>query len=215
VTRKALGVGFVGSGFVADFHVRGWPAIRDADITGIYSRNQATASQLAETCRRLDVGDPRTHDSLPELVRDPAVEALWITTPNQVRVEQIETICEEVASGRASLKGIAIEKPLARNLAEAKQVLDAMDQAGIRHGYLENQVFSPSLNRARDIVWARGAALSGPPYLARCAEEHSGPHRGWFWDGRHQGGGVLNDMMCHSIEAGRHLLTPPARTRRC
>jgi predicted dehydrogenase len=209
LTRKALGVGFVGSGFVADFHVRGWPAIRDADITGVYSRNQATASQLAETCRRLDVGDPRTYDDLRELVRDPAVEALWITTPNQVRVEQIETICEEVASGRASLKGVAVEKPLARNLAEAKQVLDALEQAGIRHGYLENQVFAPSLNRARDIVWARGAALSGPPFLARCAEEHSGPHRGWFWDGRHQGGGVLNDMMCHSVEAGRHLLTPP------
>src|SRR5699024_9123660 len=47
------------------------------------------------------------------------------------------------------------------------------------------------------------------PYLARSSEEHSGPHRAWFWDGRHQGGGVLSDMMCHSIEAGRYLLTPP------
>jgi predicted dehydrogenase len=209
VSNARLGVGFVGSGFVADFHVRGWPAIRDADITGIYSRNQTTARQLADTCRRLEVGDPRTYEDLRELVQDPAVEALWITTPNQVRVEQIETICEEVAAGRAQLRGVAIEKPLARNLSEARRVVEALEQAGIRHGYLENQVFSPSVNRAKEIVWARGAALSGPPFLARCAEEHSGPHRGWFWDGRHQGGGVLNDMMCHSLEAGRHLLTPP------
>jgi len=209
VNNARLGVGFVGSGFVADFHVRGWPAIRDADITGVFSRNAGTARELAQTCRRLEVGDPKVHGDLRELVRDPAVEALWITTPNHVRVEQIETICEEVAAGRAQLRGVAIEKPLARNLAEARQVLAALEQAGIRHGYLENQVFAPSVNRARDIVWARGAALAGPPYLARCAEEHSGPHRGWFWDGRHQGGGVLNDMMCHSVEAGRHLLTPP------
>lgn len=209
MSSARLGVGFVGSGFVADFHVRGWPAIRDADITGVYSRNRATAGKLAQTCRELEVGDPRVHHDLRELVRDPAVEALWITTPNHVRVEQIETICAEVAAGRAQLRGVAVEKPLARNLTEARQVLAALEQAGIRHGYLENQVFAPAANRAREIVWARGAALAGPPYLARCAEEHSGPHRGWFWDGRHQGGGVLNDMMCHSVEAGRHLLTPP------
>lgn len=149
------------------------------------------------------------HADLRALVRDPAVDALWITTPNEVRVEQVEAVCEEVAAGRAELRGIAIEKPLARNVREAKQVLAAIKEAGINHGYLENQVFVPSVNRAREIVWARGAALSGRPYLARCAEEHSGPHRAWFWDGRRQGGGVLNDMMCHSIEAGRHLLTPP------
>ena len=209
MTTERLGVGFVGSGFVANFHVSGWPAIRDADVTGVYSRNEATAHELAASCRALDVGDPNVHTDLRELVRDPAVEAVWVTTPNHVRVEQIETICDEVASGRAELKGVAVEKPLARNLAEARQVLAALEDARIAHGYLENQVFTPSVNRARQILWARGAALSGPPYLARCAEEHSGPHRGWFWDGRHQGGGVLNDMMCHSLEAGRHLLTPP------
>ncbi len=204
-----LGVGFVGSGFVANFHAMGWPAVRDADITGVYSRNAATAGEFADSCRRLDVGDPTVHTDVRELVRDPAVEAVWVTTPNHVRVEQIEAICDEVASGRAELKGIAIEKPLARNVAEARQVLAALEQAGVPHGYLENQIFAPSVNRARDIVWARGAALAGPPYLARCAEEHGGPHRGWFWDGQHQGGGVLNDMMCHSLEAGRHLLSPP------
>lgn len=209
MTNGRIGVGLLGSGFVANFHVQGWPAIRDADITGVYSRNQATARELAETCRRLDVGDPFVHGDLRALVRDPAVDAIWVTTPNHLRVEQVETICEEVASGRAQLRGVALEKPLARNLAEARQVLAALEQAGIRHGYLENQVFGPAVNRTRDIVWKRGAALSGPPYLARCAEEHSGPHRGWFWDGRRQGGGVLNDMMCHSVEAGRHLLTPP------
>src|SRR6202035_2540258 len=59
------------------------------------------------------------------------------------------------------------------------------------------------------ILWARGAKLPGRPYLARAAEEHSGPHRPWFWQGRLQGGGVLNDMMCHSALLVRHLLTEP------
>jgi predicted dehydrogenase len=35
----------------------------------------------------------------------------------------------------------------------------------------------------------------------------------WFWRGDLQGGGVLNDMMCHSLEVGRYLLTKPGAPR--
>jgi predicted dehydrogenase len=62
-------------------------------------------------------------------------------------------------------------------------------------------------------MWSRAAALTGRPYLARAAEEHSGPHSPWFWQGELQGGGVLNDMMCHSIEVGRFMLTKPGAPR--
>ena len=47
-------------------------------------------------------------------------------------------------------------------------------QAGLRHGYLENQIFAPPVTRGRELIWRRGAALTGRPYLARAAEEHSG-----------------------------------------
>ena len=49
--------------------------------------------------------------------------------------------------------------------------------------------------------------------MARAAEEHSGPHMPWFWEGELQGGGVLNDMMCHSVEEARFLLTDPEKKR--
>jgi predicted dehydrogenase len=126
----------------------------------------------------------------------------------------VEKICAEVSSGRAELRGIAIEKPLASNLRDSRRIVDALHGAGIIGGYLENQVFAPGLTRGHAILWERGAKLSGAPYLARCAEEHSGPHRSWFWDGRQQGGGVLSDMMCHSVEAGRYLLSPPGTSKR-
>ncbi|MQA84776.1 MAG: gfo/Idh/MocA family oxidoreductase [Streptosporangiales bacterium] len=204
-----LGVGLVGSGFIADFHVQAFVGVRDADIVAIQGRNPGTVRRLADACRELRVGDPSTYSDVGELVRDPRVDAVWVTTPNHVRVETVRAITDEVTSGRARLAGIAVEKPLARTVAEAKEVLEMIEGAGLPHGYLENQVFAPALNRARELVWRRGAAVAGPPYLARCAEEHSGPHRAWFWQGAMQGGGVLNDMMCHSVEAGRHLLTPP------
>src|SRR5437588_6821136 len=82
-------------------------------------------------------------------------------------------------------------------------------KAGLARGYLENQVFAPAVAQGGGLIWARGASLAGRPYLARAAEEHSGPHMPWFWQGQLQGGGVLNDMMCHSALVVRHLLTKP------
>jgi predicted dehydrogenase len=84
-------------------------------------------------------------------------------------------------------------------------------RAGLAHGYLENQVFAPQVTQGHALLWARGARLTGRPYLARAAEEHAGPHMPWFWQGKLQGGGVLNDMMCHSALVVRHLLTQPGK----
>ena len=88
---------------------------------------------------------------------------------------------------------------------------ELVERSGLLHGYLENQIFAPAVTRGRELVWTRGAAIAGRPYLARAAEEHSGPHMPWFWDGALQGGGVLNDMMCHSSLLVQHLLTDPAK----
>ena len=90
---------------------------------------------------------------------------------------------------------------------------DLARSVGLSTGYLENQLFAPDITRGRELIWARGASLTGRPYLARAAEEHSGPHMPWFWQGTLQGGGVLNDMMCHSVEVVRHLLTKPGSPR--
>ena len=209
-----LGVGIVGSGFIANFHIDSWRGVRHGDIVGIASRNQDTAAELAAKCRQTGVGDPFICADVAELVRHPGVDAVWVGIPNSVRLEVVEAICEEVVSSRASLVGVAIEKPLGSNLKQSRRIVEALESAGLLGGYLENQVFAPGIRRGHSIVWRRGADLAGPPYLARCAEEHSGPHRAWFWDGRQQGGGVLSDMMCHSIEAGRYLLTPPGQSKR-
>jgi len=114
--------------------------------------------------------------------------------------------------GHGDLVGIACEKPLARNVGEAKLITGLVKRAGLKHGYLENQVFAPEVEAGRALLWTRGAGMTGRPYLARAAEEHSGPHMPWFWRGQLQGGGVLNDMMCHSALLVRHLLTRPGES---
>ncbi len=209
MSNRRLGVGFIGSGFIARFHIQSWIGVRDADVLGVWSPNQQNAASAAALARDIDVGEARPYASISEMVADPAIDAVWLTGPNHVRVENVEEIVHAIESGRGTLKAIACEKPLARNVAEAEHITALVKRAGLMHGYLEDQLFTPHVERGRDLTWARGAATTGRPYLARAAEEHSGPHTPWFWRGDLQGGGVLNDMMCHSVLLVRHLLTQP------
>ena len=206
-----LGVGFIGSGFNAKFHMLGWKGVRDADVLGVWSPNAKNATAAARYANDLDVGAAKAYKSIGDMVADPAIDAIWLTGPNQSRIENVQEIVDALDRGRGTLKGIACEKPLARNVAEAKEVARLVKRAGLLHGYLENQVFAPQVETGRALIWARGAATTGRPYLARAAEEHSGPHMPWFWQGALQGGGVLNDMMCHSALVIRHLLTKPGQ----
>jgi len=206
---KRLGIGFVGGGFITRFHVQSFVGVRDADILGCWSPRRESAERVAKLARDLDVGACKAYGSITEMVADPAIEALWICGPNHARIENIEEIVSAIESGKGTLEGIACEKPLARNLEEAIKVRDLVNRVGLKHGYLEDQLFTPHVETGRALLWARGAATTGRPYLARAAEEHSGPHTPWFWQGNLQGGGVLNDMMCHSALLVRHLLTRP------
>jgi predicted dehydrogenase len=212
VTRP-LGIGFVGAGFMNRFHVASLVGVRDCEVAGVYSPTRAHADLLAATARDLGVGETTVHASITDLIADPRVDALWIATTNDTRVAVIEEIVDAVKRGKGELIGVACEKPLARNLAEARRMLELIESTPLLHGYLENQVFEPAIVRGKEIIWRRAVPLAGRPYLARAAEEHSGPHMPWFWSGERQGGGVLNDMLCHSYEVARHLLTAPGEPR--
>lgn len=206
---KRLGVGFIGSGFNTRFHIQGWRGVRDADVLGVWSPNAANAASAAKLARDIGVGDAKAYKSIAEMVADPMIDAIWLCGPNQARISNMEEIVAAVKGGKGKLKGIACEKPLGRTVAEAQQLIKLVKSIGVPTGYLENQLFAPHIEAGKKLIWARGAATTGRPYLARAAEEHSGPHAPWFWNGTLQGGGVLNDMMCHSALVVRHLLTKP------
>lgn len=53
-------------------------------------------------------------------------------------------------------------------------MLRLVTEAGIPTGYLENQVFAPTVTKGKELIWARAAKVTGRPYLVRAAEEHSG-----------------------------------------
>ena len=206
---RRLGVGFVGSGFNTRFHIQAFRGVRDADVLGVWSPSREHAESAAALARELDVGDAKAYGSITDMVADPAIDAIWLSGPNQARVDNVREIVDAIRTGKGTLRGLACEKPLARNVAEAQRVCELAESVGLMTGYLENQLFTPHTETGHKLLWARGASVTGRPYLARAAEEHSGPHAAWFWTGALQGGGTLTDMMCHSALLIRHLLTKP------
>jgi ornithine cyclodeaminase/alanine dehydrogenase-like protein (mu-crystallin family) len=59
VSGRSLGIGIIGSGFNAGFHLQAFTAVRDAEVLGVWSPNAGNAAAAAALARRLDVGDAR------------------------------------------------------------------------------------------------------------------------------------------------------------
>ncbi|PRP76732.1 oxidoreductase-like protein [Planoprotostelium fungivorum] len=151
--------------------------------------------------------------ALSSLLPDLMMSNPWSALHKSMPYGYVLRIIHVYKKRQNKLRGVACEKPLARNVGEAEQITHLMIKEDITTGYLENQLFSPVLIKGRDLLWKRAVPSSGRPYLVRAAEEHSGPHKPWFWKGQLQGGGVLSDMMCHSLEAARFLLQDPKKEK--
>jgi predicted dehydrogenase len=92
--NERLGVGFIGSGFNARFHMLGWKGVRDGDVLGVWSPNPKNAEAAADYARTLDVGDARPYKSIADMVADKRIDAIWLTGPNQARIENVEEIVD-------------------------------------------------------------------------------------------------------------------------
>ena len=82
-------------------------------------------------------------------------------------------------------------------------MLEAVQAAGVLHGYAETEVFSPAVMKARAYIEQGGI---GKVLTVRSREAHGGPHADWFWQKELSGGGALLDMGCHTIEAARYFI---------
>ena len=200
---KSLKMGFIGSGFVAKtFHVKALAQMRGVDLVGVYSKKGA--EELAKLSQDLNVGECKIHSSITDLCKE--CDVIGIFAPNPVRIEIMEEIVSAIKEG-AEVKGIVCEKPLGRTVAEAKRLVELAEETDAQTFYFENQIYMKAINRALEQLSPQMKAM-GPLGLSRSAEEHGGPHEGWFWDPTRQGGGVLSDMGCHSIAVGWYMLIP-------
>jgi predicted dehydrogenase len=187
----------LGAGLIGRFYTLALHANRSRDrVALLYSRSEQRASEAAEAW-----GVPRWTTDLARAIEDPETDLVVVGLPNALHKEAV------LAAARAG-KPVLCTKPLATNAAEALEMLEAVERAGVFHGYLEDLVFNPKVLKTIEAV--RGGAV-GRVLWTRSRETHPGPHSAWFWDRRTSGGGALVDMGCHCIEISRALVGKEVR----
>ena len=197
-----LNIGMVGAGFVAGFHERALRSVRGVRLKGVCAPRGAET--LAKQANDNGLGETQVFKNTAELCSE--VDVVCIFVPNFARLEVMRDIADAI-DGRADIRGIICEKPLARNLREADEMIKIARTLNVPNAYFENQLHMPSINEARRQLTKVEQSM-GSVHLARSAEEHGGPHEPWFWDPTKQGGGVCCDMGCHSLAVGMYMLTP-------
>lgn len=185
---KTVRLAMLGAGFVAEFYMQGLKDVPGQEVAVVWSRTEARARKLASRW-----GIPEVSTDLDRTIARDDIDLYLIALPNFLHKE----VAVKLARAR---RNQVCTKPLGRNAREAKEMLDAVQEAGVMHGYAETEVFAPAVVRAGEIIRSGGI---GRVLWVRSRESHFGPHADWFWDADLAGGGALLDMGCHCIEAAR------------
>lgn len=187
---KTVNIAMLGSGFVAEFYMQALANVNGQQVVVNYSRSRKRARTFAE---RWQI--PESSTDLVQLVTRDDIGLYIIGLPNEAHLPAALALAK---AGRNQV----CTKPLARNRREAKAMLQAARKSGALHGYAETEVFAPAVVKAREIVQSGGI---GRVIWVRSRESHSGPHSPHFWDVEKTGGGAMNDLACHCVEAARYF----------
>jgi predicted dehydrogenase len=200
---KTLRYGIVGGGFITAFQLRALAEVPGVEVAGFVSTS--SVDSLIQLAAAAGLGEARAFSCVSEMAKQ--VDVVAIFAPNYARLAIVEELVQAIQAG-AEVKAVICEKPLARNLAEARRMLSLIRSTPVVDVYFENQLHMKSL-KAQRAQLAPVIRSMGPLMLVRSSEEHAGPHRSWFWDPTRQGGGVMSDMGCHCLAVGWYALTPP------
>ncbi|QBD78869.1 Gfo/Idh/MocA family oxidoreductase [Ktedonosporobacter rubrisoli] len=184
-------IGMLGCGFLATFYMQGLAEVPNQQVVTVYGRDKGKAAAFAQ---RWNI--PESTDDMEAVAAREDVDLVIIALPNALHLPATRLIASHK-------KHIACTKPLARNAEEARQMLEAVQQAGIIHCYGETEVFSPAVIRAKSLI---DEGSIGRILTVRSREAHAGPHAPHFWNAEEAGGGALLDMGCHTIEAARYFI---------
>lgn len=201
--KRPLGVALVGAGMVARTHLDAILCARQhVNLRGIYSRTPERVVDLLKAVPA-DYGcEPRLYVSLEQVLKDSSVEAAIVVTPPNVRKELIRPIVE-------AGKHILLEKPVARTLPEAEQVVSVCEQADVQLGIVFQHRFRAASQAAKRLVDQRNLGKLGAVEVSvpwwREQNYYDEPGRGTY---KRDGGGVLINQAIHTIDLFLSLTGP-------
>jgi predicted dehydrogenase len=201
---KHLNIGLIGGGFMAKAHSLAyatmpmffWPAPAIPVRKAVADANL----ELAEDAKAR-LGFEKAYADWQDLINDPEIDAIDIVTPNHLHAEMA------IAAAKAG-KHILCEKPLARNAAEAKSMLDAVKEAGVTHMVAYNYRRTPAVVLAKKIIdeGKIGNILNfRGTYLQDWSADPNSP-LSWRFKKDVAGSGALGDIAAHVIDMARYLV---------
>ena len=192
-TSDRIGWGIVGLGRIAETEIA--PAVTAAPngrLAGVVSRTAAKAEEFAARH-----GAAAAYDDYRALLEDPAVDAVYIATPNALHADQV------VAAAEAG-KHVLCDKPLATTVADAGRAVAACEAAGVRLGITFQTRNHEGMGDIRDLLAAGGIGS------VRLVQVSLGTGRklpqGWRTDPALAGVGVMHNLGVHAYDLLRFLL---------
>jgi len=171
----------------------GFANARNCRVTALSRRDRERAWESAR-----EFGVEHAFTSTAELCACPDVDAVFIATPDAIHLADV---LEAVRHRKPAL----VEKPMAMNASEARQMVDAARNAGVLLGIAHVMRFEESVRWFRERVTS-GAI--GKPVLARAAfvAPLLASARAWINDPQLATGGPLADVGVHCFDTLRYVL---------
>ncbi len=203
-SRRTLHVGLIGYQFMGRAHSNAWrqaprffdlPA--DVRMKTICGRNTRAVRKAAA-----DLGWEQSMTDWRAVLEDPEIDVIDISTPND---SHAAIACAAAAAGKA----ILCEKPLARDLAEAEQMVAAVKKARVVNMVCHNYRRVPALALAREMIKRGELGERLYHFRARYAQDWiADPEFPLVWRlrGKEAGSGSLGDLGSHIVDLGRYLV---------
>ena len=199
---RRLGIGLIGTGFMGRAHALAFRNVSAAFELPVQLHLAALADADAERAQHCASawGFERAHGDWQQLIADPGVDLIAITTPNHLHFPMAMAA---IAAGKA----VYCEKPLAVSLEQADEMRLAAKAAGVvtRVGY--NYQHNPMLVLAREMI-ERGELGRLISFQGEFSEDFmADPALPWSWrcEPSHAGG-ALADLGSHLLAMARYLV---------
>lgn len=183
-------VGVIGTGAIAAIHLDGWRRMPGVKLVGYYDVKSEAAERAAQRY------GGQVFAALDDLFA--AVDVVDICTPG---VAHKENVLAAAAAGKA----IICEKPLARHLADAVEMVEACERAGVSLFPAQVVRFFSMYSQVKAQIDAGAIGKPGVYRSARCGSfprpgrDFSAPHYADF----SLSGGVVLDVAVHDIDFAR------------
>lgn len=127
-----------------------------------------------------------------DVINDPEVDAVWICSPSQFHAEQIKACA-------ANKKHVFCEKPIATELTETVEAINACNEAGVKLMIGLQRRFDQNFKRVQEAVQKREV---GEPIMIKLCSRDPAPPPASYVKG---GGGIFADMAVHDLDMSRFL----------